>query len=79
MGQGADDLFDAWLRQEFRDPPDPYQEGGLFMWLDANGDLIDMDDMTNDYLGNCYAKCIKYGDFEKAKEIMIILRDRMNV
>lgn len=79
MGQGADDLFDAWLREEFRDPYEPYQDGGLFIWIDAEGNAVDMNDMTNDYLSNAYGKCIKKKDFHKADEIMIILRDRINV
>lgn len=84
MGQGADDAFDAWLRNEagfhHQHKPNNYQKGsGNYMWRQGNGILIDMHEMTNDHLNNAINICKKYGNTGKQAQLEQILRDRINV
>ena len=82
MGDAADDAFDAWLRAEDRfyseHKPASFQKGsGNYTWRQADGTLINMNDMTNDHISNAIRKCIQYGNTGKQAQLEEILRDRL--
>ena len=77
MGEIADQiidrLIDSWGFKPRR--RSTWQSGsGNYMWRDGNGNLIDMWDMSEEYLMNCIEMTHKKGNPGKRKQLLHVLR-----
>jgi hypothetical protein len=76
MGEIADEYVDRMIDGSFGSRsyrskrPKTFQSGvGFARWRNSEGEIINMCDMDERYLWNCYNICLKKGNPGKAREI----------